>query len=100
MARVKYIIYMMQVMLSAILTALPAYSEGRLYRHIPHIEGMESDGFTVYEIMRTDDGFIWFATDRGLIRFDGEHGLRIDLPNANPGELSVMTLTPTSGGGL
>lgn len=100
MARVRYIIYMMSVMLSAMLTALPASAEGRLYQRVPHVEGMESDGFTAYEITRTDDGFIWFATDRGLIRFDGEHGVRVDLPDSNPGELSVMALTPTSRGGL
>ena len=100
MARVKYIICMMSVMLSAMLTALPAYAEGHLYQRVPHVEGMEYDGFTAYGITRTDDGFIWFATDHGLIRFDGEHGVRVDLPNSNPGELSVMTLTPTSRGGL
>lgn len=82
------------------LTALPAYSEGRLYQRVSHIEGIESDGFTAYEITRTDDGFIWFATDHGLVKFDGEHGVKVDLPNADNGDLSVMALTPAFNGGL
>ena len=100
MARVEYIRYMVSVMLSVLLTALHAYAEGRLYQRVPHAEGMESDGYTTYDIARTGDGFIWFATDRGLIRFDGEHSLRVDLPNKGSGELTVSALVPASGGGL
>ncbi len=100
MARVEYIRYIVSVMLSVLLTALPAYAEGRLYKRVPLADGMESNGFTTYDITRTGDGFIWFATDHGLIRFDGEHSLRIDLPHTDSGGPVVKALAPDLGGGL
>ena len=100
MARVEYIRYFMSVMLSVMLTALQTYAEGRLYQRVPHADGMESDGYTTYDITRTDDGFIWFATDHGLIRFDGEHSVKIGLPDKGSDEMTVRALVPAPGGGL
>ncbi len=100
MARVEYLRYIMSVMLSVTLMALPVYAEGRLYQEVPHAKCMESNGFTTYDITRTGDGFIWFATDHGLIRFDGEHSKKIDLPHTGTGEMSVKALTQAQGGGL
>ncbi len=100
MARVEYIRYIMSVMLSVMLTALPAYAEGRLYQRVSHADGMESNGFTTYDITRTGDGFIWFATDHGLVRFDGEHSIKIALPHTDTGETTVRALTQAHEGGL
>lgn len=100
MARVDDIKYIICVVLSVIMTAFSTYSEGRVYQRVPHADNMESDGYTTYDITRTEDGFIWFATDRGLVRFDGEHSVRVGLPEKESGALSVSALVPAPDGGL
>ena len=82
------------------LTALQSYSEGRLYQRVPHADGVGFNGFTTYDITRTDDGFVWFATDHGLIRFDGEHSIVIDLPKGNSGNVVVQALAAATDGSL
>lgn len=100
MARVKDIKHIVSVMLSVVLTALSAYPEGHLYHRVPHADGLDSDGYTTYDITKTDDGYIWFATDHGLIRFDGEHCVKIDLPDPDSRGIAVRALAPVSGGSL
>ncbi len=100
MARVANTKHILSIMLSVLLTALSAYSEGRLYQRVPHVYGLDSDGYTTYDITRTGDGFIWFATDRGLIRFDGEHSVKIDFPDSKENDVVVKALAPVYGKGL
>lgn len=100
MARVENIKYILSVMLSVLLTALPAYAEGRLYQRVPLAEGVQSEGYTTYDIARTGNGFIWFATDRGLLRFDGEHTVKIPLGTDGNADISVKALAVLSGKSL
>ncbi len=90
----------MMIMLSVCLTALSSYSEGRLYKRVGPAYGLDSQTFTTYDINRTGDGFIWFATDHGLVRFDGEHSVKIEIPNSGKGEVVVKAVAPVNGKGL
>lgn len=101
MSRATYIIHILTILSAALTAAFTAKAEGRLYEHVPAVEGMEvQQGFTTYDIARTNDGFIWFATDHGLIRYDGEHAVRVDLYGHENEDQSVKAVTPHAGGGL
>ena len=99
MSRVRIITLLVMFLMECVL-AFSISAEGRLYRSVPLANVIETSGFTVYDIKRTDDGFVWFATDRGLIRFDGEHGVRIRLDDGHGAAVSVSALTPAGGGSL
>ncbi len=74
-------------------------AEGRMFRTIPNSNGIEITQATVYDIKRSDDGFVWFATDEGLIRFDGEHTLLAPNFGIWGGENAVVkSIAPFSGG--
>ena len=115
MARVIKISVRLTVILMAVgfLIAFPelAAAEGRLFRSVPSTEGPlfksvppaespEASGFTTYDISRTGNGFVWFATDRGLLRFDGEHTVSIPLDPARTGSEVVKAIAAVDGGGL
>ncbi len=40
-------------------------------KHLTSADGLPSN--VVYDVLQDDDGFIWFATDHGVSRFDGKH---------------------------
>ncbi len=40
-------------------------------KHFTSADGLPSN--VVYDVLQDDDGFIWFATDHGVSRFDGKH---------------------------
>ncbi len=100
MARFENSKYIMMIMLSVLLTALSSYSEGRLFKRVAPVYGLDSQTFTTYDINRTGDGFIWFATDHGLIRFDGEHSVKVDIPHSGEGDVRVNAVAPINGKGL
>lgn len=95
MTRVINIKITLLAMLFLCFSTAAIYAEGRLFKSIPAVEGLGADKYTTYDIARTGDGFIWFATDRGLIRFDGEHPVRIDLPTDPSGGRQVIAIAPT-----
>ncbi|MGB3074302.1 MAG: two-component regulator propeller domain-containing protein, partial [Chitinophagales bacterium] len=40
-------------------------------KHFTSADGLPSN--VVYDVLQDEDGFIWFATDHGVSRFDGHH---------------------------
>lgn len=50
---------------------LVAHSQEIFHQKITITEGLPSN--SVYDIMQDDRGFIWFATDEGVSRFDGRY---------------------------
>lgn len=88
------------IILAMLLIVSPAFAEGRFFKRIPKAEGLETETYTTYDIARSKDGFVWLATDHGLLRFDGEHCVSIPMPG-HPGErVVVKTITPTESGSL
>jgi ligand-binding sensor domain-containing protein len=66
------------------LIATTIYPQTHSYYHYTHSDGLASS--TVYEIIQTKDGFVWFATANGLSKFDGKHFISygtIDGLNSN-----------------
>ncbi len=82
------------------LTCMNICAEGRLFKKVPSVDGQRTDAATVYDIARTGDGFVWLATDRGLLRFDGEHTIRVTLCDDPQDCLVVKVIEPVEGGGV
>lgn len=56
---------------------------------------------TVNAIAQTSDGFLWLATEEGLIRFDGQSFVTFDERNApGMGDRLIRSLAPTPDGGM
>jgi len=53
------------------LTSLVSTAQEYSYKHYNPKDGLASS--TVYQMLQDRDGFIWFATNSGLSRFDGAH---------------------------
>ncbi|WAC71902.1 histidine kinase [Roseateles sp. SL47] len=62
--------------------ALPAFGQ----RHIEHFAWTDTRGAPgdVSAIAQSPEGLLWLATDRGLVRFDGENFHSVSLAPANP----------------
>jgi signal transduction histidine kinase/ligand-binding sensor domain-containing protein len=61
-------------------------------------EGLPRD---VVDVTQTSDGFLWFATENGLYRFDGQSFDRYQPSSGNPFPgTQVSALLPTADGGL
>ncbi len=52
-------------------TFLASYSHEIFYQKTTITEGLPSN--SVYDIMQDEKGFLWFATDEGVSRFDGKN---------------------------
>lgn len=83
-----------------LLIASPAFAEGRFFKRIPKAEGLETETYTTYDVARSNDGFVWLATDHGLLRFDGEHCVSVPFPGHTGERVVVRTVTPTESGSL
>jgi diguanylate cyclase (GGDEF)-like protein len=56
---------------------------------------------TVNAVAQTADGFLWLATEEGLIRFDGQSFLTFDERNApGLGDRLIRSLAPSPDGGM
>lgn len=56
---------------------------------------------TVNAVAQTTDGFLWLATEEGLVRFDGQSFLTFDERNApGIGDRMIRSLAPTPDGGM
>lgn len=65
------LIHYQLVFLSILLTTLTSFSQQYSYTHYSTKDGLA--GSTVHGIAQDHDGFLWFATETGLSRFDGTH---------------------------
>lgn len=65
---------------------------GKMFRKIPNADGIDLSQATVYDIKKAENGFVWIATDDGLIRFDGEHSIRVELPAQENGSPVVRSV--------
>lgn len=45
------------------------FSQTHSFRHFTTEDGLPSS--EVHDVVQDDNGYMWFATDRGLVRFDG-----------------------------
>jgi ligand-binding sensor domain-containing protein/two-component sensor histidine kinase len=57
--------------ISMLLIAVPVTAQEYSYRHYDVKDGLA--GSTVYFVHQDKEGYIWFATETGLSRFDGTH---------------------------
>lgn len=74
---------------------LTAYSQEYDYIHFGINDGLPSS--QVYDIFQANDGNIWFATDRGLARYNGYEFESYGLQDGIPG-LAVLDFYPQSNG--
>ncbi|MCM1491222.1 MAG: helix-turn-helix domain-containing protein [Muribaculum sp.] len=77
-----------------------ANAEGRLFRQVTSGDYPELEQTTIYDIQQSNFGFVWFATDAGLYRFDGEHVVKIPLPDESAGSRQVKCLARVGGKGM
>lgn len=96
MSRIKILI---AIVLAAFAYASAVRAEGRFFKSVSNANGGGMTGMTVYDIKQTDDGFTWFATDQGLVRFDGEHVVSVEMPEED-GTQAVKAIAPMRGGRL
>lgn len=54
-----------------LLVSLTGKSQDYIYKHYTVRDGLANS--SVYQMLQDKDGFIWFATNSGLSRFDGAH---------------------------
>lgn len=59
------------IFLILLLTSLLVEAQELAYRNFTIADGLPSN--TVYDICQDDEGYMWFATENGLSRYDGEH---------------------------
>ena len=55
---------------------------GQAYRHFTVEDGLPSN--RIYKVLQDSTGFIWMATDNGLVRFDGKHFYVFNTSNGLP----------------
>ena len=64
-------------------TCLSAFAQHPAMLHFTEEEGLPADH--VYDVEQDDNGYMWFATDRGVSRYDGygftNYGVREGLPD-------------------
>ena len=59
------------LLVSGLLTVCTSYAQEYNYIHYDVKDGLA--GSTIYDLCQDKDGFIWFATEAGISRFDGIH---------------------------
>ncbi|MGQ1786124.1 hybrid sensor histidine kinase/response regulator transcription factor [Saccharicrinis sp. GN24d3] len=56
------------VLISVLSIQIKLHSQGVFFEHIKH-EGIHQDG--IFDIVQDENGFLWLATHKGLVRYDG-----------------------------
>ncbi|OQP67010.1 hypothetical protein A3860_01225 [Niastella vici] len=80
---------------AGLLTACTSYAQEYNYIHYDVKDGLA--GSTVYDECQDKDGFIWFATEAGISRFDGTHFKNFTTTDGLP-ETEVIKLFADSKG--
>lgn len=72
------------------LLSVPASQAQYIYRNYTTMDGMPSS--TVYSCTQDSAGFLWFATDKGLCRFDGSDFLDFEAPEEEEDNLTTTAV--------
>ena len=65
-----------------LLFELSAFSQDLSYVHYSTHNGLPSN--QVYNIFQDNNGFVWFATDRGIAKYDGNKFTQYDQSDGLP----------------
>jgi ligand-binding sensor domain-containing protein len=71
------------------------YAQEPIYKHFGVDEGLPSS--QVYDVYQSNDGYIWFATDKGVSRFNGYEFENFDINDGLPGNV-VLRFYPQENG--
>lgn len=83
------------LIVTGLLTACTSYAQEYNYIHYDVKDGLA--GSTVYDVCQDKDGFIWFATEAGISRFDGAHFKNFTTTDGLP-ETEILKLFADSKG--
>ena len=83
------------LLLAGLLTGNAAFAQEYNYIHYDVKDGLA--GSTVYDLCQDNDGFIWFATEAGISRFDGTHFKNFTTADGLP-ETEILELFADSKG--
>ena len=82
-------------LLTGLLTACTSHAQEYNYIHYDVKDGLA--GSTVFDLCQDKDGFIWFATEAGISRFDGTHFKNFTTTDGLP-ETEIIKLFADSKG--
>ncbi len=74
-----------------------SYAQEPIYKHFGVDEGLPSS--EVYDIYQDKQGYIWFATDKGLSRYNGYEFQNFDINDGLPGNV-VLRFYPQLNGDI
>jgi ligand-binding sensor domain-containing protein len=83
------------LVLTGLLSVCTSHAQEYNYIHYDVKDGLA--GSTVYDMCQDKDGFIWFATEAGISRFDGTHFKNFTTTDGLP-ETEILKLYPDSKG--
>jgi ligand-binding sensor domain-containing protein len=72
-----------------------SHAQEPIYKHFGVDEGLPSS--EIYDIYQDKDGYIWFATDKGLSRYNGYEFENFDINDGLPGNV-VLKFYPQENG--
>ena len=72
-----------------------SYSQDRIYKNFSIDEGLPSS--EVFDTYQSKDGYIWFATDKGISRFNGYEFENFNTNHGLPGN-TVLRFYPQENG--
>ena len=83
------------LLLTGLLTVYTSFAQEYNYIHYDVKDGLA--GSTIYDLCQDKDGFIWFATEAGISRFDGTHFKNFTTGDGLP-ETEILKLFADSKG--
>lgn len=90
--RMLRFVFHLEVML---LMSLVSTAQEYNYKHYDSRDGLANS--SVYQMLEDKDGFIWFATQSGLSRFDGSHFKNFSTLDGLPGNVIVRMFEDSRG---
>lgn len=65
-----------------------AFSQDPYFKIIDKVSGLPSN--TVYDVLQNKEGFVFFATDKGLVKYDGVNFIKYSNPSKSSKALSNL----------
>ncbi len=80
-----------------VIILLPAFVSGQTYtyKNYNNNDGLASS--VVYDICQDTDGFLWFATESGISRFDGTHFKNFTFDDGLPANVIIKVFADSRG---